>query len=232
MRRSPRAFIAWALAGIAAIVTLRVVYADMQTLHRRAQSLGADVPVLLATRDVPVGAVLARGDLRVVSRPASTVAPDALRNEGDAVGRVVGSAVLHGDAVRGAHLAPAERRGIDGIIPAGRRAVHVVLGDGFRPPLGSVVDVLAAFDAGTDTPASGEAVLAARGALVIAVDTTDAADGSGPGAASGVTLLVAEREAASVASAALAGRVALALGPPEAACCTSQELSAAGSSAP
>jgi len=223
MRRSPRVIAAWAIAVIVAVVTIRIVATDLGTLHRRARDLGRDVSVVLVARDVPMGTVIGTADLRTVERPASTVPADALRDTDAAVGRVAGTTLRRDDVVRDAHLAPPDRTGLDGIVPAGRRAVHVVLGDGFRPPLGAPVDVLAAFDAATG--ARTAATLVARGALVVGVDEADTADGSGPGAASGVTLLVTEPEAASVAYATLTGRVTLALAPPEAACCTSQEAS-------
>jgi Flp pilus assembly protein CpaB len=222
MRRSPRAIVAWILAALVAIATARVVFGDLDALHKRARTLGRDVPVVLATRDIALGTTLARGDLRVVLRPASTVAPDALRDSDGVLGRTVVVPLLRDDDVRESALAPAERTGVDGLIPTGRRAVHVVVADGFRPPIGAVVDVLTALDP-VAAPGAATAGLAARGAVVLAVDGDDAQSGAQGG--SGVTLLVTEGEARTVAYAAANGRLSLALAPPESACCTSSGTS-------
>ena len=214
MRRSPRVLLAWAAALIVMLVTVRVVAADLGSLHRRAHSLGADVPVVLAVRDLPLGTTLAAGDLRTVQRPSTTVSRDALRNPAAAVGHVVAVALLRDDVVGARHLVTAT----DGVVPEGRRAVHVVVKDGFQPPVGSVVDVLATYDPSiaAGTGAAGQATIVARGAAVLALAGAPAgADTTG----SGVTLLVTEAEARSVAYAASIGEIALALAPARAACC-------------
>jgi Flp pilus assembly protein CpaB len=90
--------------------------------------------------------------------------------------------------------------------------VHVALEDGFRPPVGAVVDVLAAFDAAS-SPDRAAATVVASGARVIGVD--DAADSS-TGGGSSVTLLVTQDEVADVAYAGSTGTITLALAPPEA----------------
>ena len=56
MRRSPRVALAWIAAAIIALATAKVTAADVLALHRRARSLGPDVRVVLAARDVPLGA--------------------------------------------------------------------------------------------------------------------------------------------------------------------------------
>ncbi len=219
MHRSPRVLLAWTIVVVVAIVTARVVAVDLATLHRRARTLGPDVHVLLAARDLPLGATLTRSDMHVVVRPAATIPPDAMRDSGDAVGRVVAIDLARDDLVRAVHLAPRARTGLDGIVPMGRRAVHIPVRDGFRPEAGAVVDVLAAFDPTLGVAgAPNTATTVARGARVLAVDD-DVQSGTESG--SGVTLLVTEGEAGAVAYAAGNGSVSIALAPPETACCTS-----------
>jgi pilus assembly protein CpaB len=220
MRRSPRVLLAWAAAIVVLLATVRVVAGDLGSLHRRAQSLGAEVPVVLAARDLPLGSTLGPGDLRTVERPATTVSADALRDPVRAIGRVVAVELLRDDVVGARHLVTA----VNGIVPAGRRAVHVLVKDGFQPPIGSVVDVLATYDpsiaAGSGSP--GQASIVARAARVLALADPARADDSGASAdptGSGVTLLVSENEARSVAFAASVGEVSLALAPVQAACC-------------
>jgi Flp pilus assembly protein CpaB len=222
MHRSPRVVLAWVVALVLALLTARVVGGDLTALHRRAHDLGPDVHVLLAQRDLPLGTTLVASDVRTVTRPASTVPSDALRAINALSGRVLLVARLRDDVLRASDLAPGARSGIDGVIPAGRRALHVVLKDGFRPPVGAVVDVLASADptvAVSGRPlASGTAVTVAEGALVLAVDDPGT---SGAGSGSAVTVLVSSSEAAAVAFAASNSQLSLALAPPEAACCTS-----------
>jgi Flp pilus assembly protein CpaB len=126
--------------------------------------------------------------------------------------------------VRAGDLAPASRTSLDAVIPVGARAVHVLTKDGFRPPVGAVVDVYAAFDpgAGAAPPTALRAARVASAATVLAVDALDESETAGAG---GVTLLVTEGEAAAVAFAASYGQLILALAPPESACCRSPGMS-------
>ena len=99
MRRSPRVLLAWAAAIVVMLVTVRVVAGDLGALHRRASSLGADVTVVLAARDLPLGTTLGAGDVRTVRRPSTTVSTDALRDPAGAAGRIVAVGLLRDDVV-------------------------------------------------------------------------------------------------------------------------------------
>jgi Flp pilus assembly protein CpaB len=208
------------MAAFVALTTVRIVATDLGTLHRRAKALGSDVNVVIATRDLPLGHTITESDLREVARPASTVAHDSVRDRGDAIQHVIVVPLLRDDVVRAGDLAPTSRTSVDAAIPVGARAVHVVTKDGFRPPLGAIVDVYAAFDpdAGAGSPATLRAARVASAATVLGVDALDESESDGAG---GVTLLVTEGEAAAVAFAASYGQLTLALAPPESACCRS-----------
>jgi Flp pilus assembly protein CpaB len=179
---------------------------------------------VLAAHDLAVGATIRADDVRVVRRPAATVGADAVREPAVAVGRLVRVALLRDDVVGARHLVPAA----SDVVPDGTRAVHIVVKDGFRPPPGSVVDVLAAYDPAiaSGTGAPGRASVVARGARVLALasavtsaDPAATGDGSGDTTGAGVTVLVNEDEARAVAYAAAIGQVMLALAPVRAACC-------------
>jgi Flp pilus assembly protein CpaB len=226
MRRSPRVLLAWAAAAIVVLVTMRVVAGDLGALHRRAHALGSEVPVVLAAHDLALGATVRPDDVRVVRRPTSTVGADSVRDPAAVVGRIVAVALLRDDVVGARHLVS----GASGAVPDGRRAVHVVVNDGFQPPVGAVVDVLAAYDPAIATGAvtPGRATVVARGARVLALagtspddDASTAGGGSGSGdtTGAGVTVLVTEDEARAVAYAAAIGEVMLALAPAQTACC-------------
>ncbi len=235
MRRSPRVILAWAAALVVVLVTVRVVAGDLGALQRRARSLGADVPVVLAARDLPLGTTLVATDLYTVRRPATTISADALRDPAGALGRVVAVALLRDDVVGARHLAGGTRAGpkgtgaigIGAIVPKGRRAVHVLVKDGFQPPVGAVVDVLATYDPSLATVSgpAGLAAVVASGAEVLSLAAgapaaaSDAAGTTDTPAGPGVTLLVTEAEARAVAYAATIGVVSLALAPVQAACC-------------
>jgi Flp pilus assembly protein CpaB len=220
MRRSPRVLLAWAAAAVLALTTARVVSGDLAELHRRARDLGKPVTVLIAAHDIPLGATIAPDDLRAVSRHASVVPGDAVHALGAATGRIATVPVLRDGVVTERALAPRTRTGLDAVVPSGHRAIRVVSADGYRPPSGVVVDVLAAFDPTVVLVegASAEAVTVARAALVIARGDGATSDGAEQ---SGVTLLVTEDEARAVAFAATNAELSLALAPPETACCTS-----------
>ncbi len=217
--------LAWAAAVIVMLVTARVVAGDLGALHRRAHDLGPEITVVLAARDLPLGATVVAADLRAVRQPERTVAADAVHDPVAAVGRIVAVALLRDDVVSARHLVA----GINGIVPAGRRAVHVDVKDGFQPPVDAVVDVLATFDpslaAGAGT--AGRASVVASGAQVVALagvtasGTSDAGGSTGTGSSgAGVTLLVTEAEASAVAYAAAIGEVSLALAPVQSTCCS------------
>jgi Flp pilus assembly protein CpaB len=202
------------------LATVRVVSGDLGALHRRARSLGAEVSVVLAARDLPLGTTLRAGDVHTVRRPSRTVSSEALRDPAAAVGRIVAVGLLRDDVVGARHLVAGDGPagngpGINGIVPVGRRAVHVRVPDGFRPPTGSVVDVLATYDPSLDssTGTPRQAAIVARGAQVLALARAAGTDAPADGDGSGVDLLVTEAEALSVAYAASIGDVSLALAP-------------------
>jgi Flp pilus assembly protein CpaB len=210
--------VTWAAAIVVAFVTARVVAADLATLHRRAADLGPERSVVVATRDLPLGATVQRDDLDVVRVYSSLVPRGAVRDLHDALGHTVVVPVLRGATVLTRHLAAARRNGMAGLVPVGKRAVHVVTDDGLRPRRGDVVDVLVSLDPSLVAAQGGGegAITVAKSSRVLDVDDTSRIEGSkGPG----VTLLVTEQEAHAIAFAVANGALMLALAPPEAACC-------------
>ena len=222
MRRSPRVVLAWIATLLVALTTARVVTNDLTSLHNRAKTLGKNVRVLLAVHDLPLGSRIAESDVRAIERPASTVAPDVVNDESVAIGRVLALGVLAGDALRSRHFAPRDAADVSGAIPKGRRVLHISAADGYQPEPGAIVDVLATIDADGLGVMGSEARVVARGSSVVAHDAAPDLE-SGEAITPGVTLLVTEGEARAVAYAAAVGQIALALAPPETACCTSSE---------
>lgn len=225
MRHSPRALATWAAALLIALATAHLVAGDLAALHRAARSLGSPRSVVVAAHDLTLGTTLESSDLRVVRVASERFPGGTLHAESDAVGRVVAVPVLAGAPVLDPALAPADRRGLDGLVPAGHRAVRIPDEASLRPPPGSVLDVLVTIDPDLVAQAGGgdPTVTVAHAALVLASgDGPDGSSGDG-----GVTLLVSEAEATRLAFATAHGVVTLALAPPEDACCTT---SSSGSS--
>jgi Flp pilus assembly protein CpaB len=219
MRRSPRVLLAWFAALVVALTTAQVVGSDLATLHRRASALGPLHTVVVAAHDLALGQTVAEHDVHTESRYANEIPREALTDPRLAVGRVVVVPVLRDAMVFRQHLAAADRSGIDAVVPVGDRAVHVTPKDGFRPPIGTIVDVLAAFDpsAVTVKGAGDAAVVVASGARVLAAGDTP--QGDDHDSEPGVTLLVTDSEARIIAFAAATADLTLAVDPPESACC-------------
>ncbi|MCZ7528082.1 MAG: Flp pilus assembly protein CpaB [Acidimicrobiia bacterium] len=222
LRRSPRAALLWAGAAVVGLATARMAAQDLAALHRQARALGDPREIVVARHDLALGSTVDPEDLAVRRLHASEVPDGALLDPRDAVGRVVAVPVLRGGTVLARHLTPAERSGLDGIVPEGMRAVRVVATDTLRPDRGATVDVLVTLDPSLVGEGVEPTLVAARAALVVQVDAGGAdslsAD-AGPGTRLGVTLLVTTDEATRLAYASANGVLALALTPPEDACC-------------
>ena len=219
LKRSPRALGLWLGATTLAVATGAIVAGDLATLHRRAQEFGPERRVVVARRDLVLGATVTPGDVTTRRVHSSQVPRDVLDDPGLALGRTVRVPVVRDAYVSAANLASNRRSGLDGVLPEGTRAMRVVVEDGLRPPAGSSVDVYATFASdqlGTGATSRDPATIVAAGVPVLATDGGEAAGGqSGVGRTIGVTLLVDEADAAAIAYAVTHGRVVLALVPPE-----------------
>ena len=210
LRRSPRTALAWTAAAVVAVVTATTVVSLLTSLRHQDEAYGAVHPVAVARRDLAVGTRVTAADL--TGRRIRGEAPEAdALTESQAAGRVVRVPLLRGATVTARHLTPTGRDGLGGVVPAGRRAVRLVVEHGLRPAVGDHVDVLATFD--PDTIGDGEpTIVVAPAVTVLAVDTP--ADVSDTVA---VTVLVTPHQSTRLAFAAAAGTISLALAPPESA---------------
>lgn len=196
LRRRPRyrRVLVAALAGVCGAGVASVV----QHAERAAAAWGAQVPVLVATRDIDAGDLLDERNTRVAHLPEILV-PDGALAERPGRRRVVDD-VYAGEVLHRARLAPGARSAVAARLPAGTVAVAVPVETGLVPPLviGDHVDVLVALgaDAARDGP-PGFAL--ATGAPV--VDVTDTA----------VTIAIPDATAPRLAVAFGAGAITLAL---------------------
>jgi Flp pilus assembly protein CpaB len=158
-----------------------------------AERFGPLTPVLVARRDLAVGARLTAEQVVVRERPAGLVPEGAL--SAPPQGLVVAEPVLAGEPVVAARLSPF-------VLPPGARALAVPTGPGrldLRP--GDRVDVLATFDPLIAPPGHEPTEVVARAAVVVDVR------------GQGVTVAVTEAETPGVALALAQATITLALTP-------------------
>jgi len=211
LRRSPRTTIAWAAAAVVAVVTATTVVSLLASLQHQDEAFGALHPLAVARRDLPVGTRVTAADVGARRIRGEAPEADALTAR-EVVGRVVRVPLLRGATITARHVAASRRDGLGGVVPAGRRAVRLVVEHGLRPAVGDVIDVLATFDPQTLGDDGDPTIVVAPAVTVLAVDT---AGDTGDSVA--VTVLVSPHESTRLAFATATGSISLALAPPEAA---------------
>ncbi|MCU1459702.1 MAG: hypothetical protein JWL73_3794 [Actinomycetia bacterium] len=210
--RSPRVILLWLVAAALAVVTALSVAHTLADLHRQRVQLGPPVAVVVARRDLALGAVVRPVDVTTRTAFAHARPADSLPLPGTAIGRTVVVPVLRGQPVTARNLAPRRRTGLDGAIPPGTRAIHLLADNGLHPRAGATVDVIVAFDPTRVAAGTRSVDVVAAGTLVLATDR-----GAPPteGRLGGVTLLVTVDQASRLADAAANGTLMLALAPPD-----------------
>ena len=136
--------VAVATAGVAALGVSQAI----QRMPARKSDMEV-VPVVVATRAIPVGTRLTTDDLKVVAWPAKTQVPGAFSNVPAVVDRGVVAPIGLNEPVTATRVAgPEAGAGLPPIIPPGMRAISVRVNEvigvaGFVLP-GTRVDVLVA----------------------------------------------------------------------------------------
>lgn len=87
----------WFAAGLAGVTVLSVV-------RVLAPAEPPTVPVVVATREVTAGSILADSDVHVVALPASAVPPTAKRSESEVLGHTVTGPVGAGEVITATRL--------------------------------------------------------------------------------------------------------------------------------
>ena len=193
LRRLRRSIAArWLLVAVAAgAVAVEASHITAQAEAER-DAWGTPVTVAVAARDVDGGEVIRAADVRVEQRPAAVVPDGAV--PAPPVGQVATAALVAGEVVVAARVAPAGLSPVAALVPDGWRAVAVPTSSSGlgapAPPLavGDRVDLLA-----PHTVAEGAVVVAVdEGAVTVAVPAGDVDD-------------VAEATSAAVVTIALVG---------------------------
>jgi pilus assembly protein CpaB len=166
---SVRQFIILALALVAAVAAILVIRSNSGGGAAEAEQVAAPVPgqnVLVATRDLPQGALLASADFEwrnyadnivADSFVTETATPDALTS---LIGNVTRRAIAAGEPIQNtAIIAPGEGGVMAAQVPVGYRAVAVEISDasavgGFIQP-NDRVDVILTTTTSIETPGGG-----------------------------------------------------------------------------
>lgn len=214
MNRGIRAIIVLVIALITAGVATWAVYQGIQRIPVREVEV-AGQPVVVAARTLPVGALIAAGDVKVANWPAKSIVAGGFAKGEDVIGRGLLMEVAENEPITDRKLASRESgAGLPPTIPVGMRAVSVKVDDvvgvaGFVVP-GSRVDVVATVSAGSDTTTR----TVVSNLKVIAAGTRyeqqEAGDAK-PIPTTVVTLVATPDDAERVALASLDGRIILVL---------------------
>ena len=161
----------------ATVLALGVVCALASLAPKRA----ATTPIVTASRDLPAGAVLTPGDLRVVSVPVADVPSGTVADVPALLGRQLTGAVRRGEPLTDVRLDSGPlRRPASGLVSAPVRLADSQAAQLLRP--GMRIDVLAASTATDAAPAAASVVAANVTVVAIPVagpTSSDAANGSG-----------------------------------------------------
>jgi len=214
MNRSTRAVVVLVIALIVAGAATYVVYRGVQQMPVREVEIPSQ-PVVVAAKGLPVGALIAAGDVKLVDWPSKSLVAGGFAKAEDVVGRGLLTDVTENEPLTESRLASRESgAGLTPTIPLGMRALSVKVNEvvgvaGFVVP-GTRVDILATVsqrdDTTTRTVVSNLQVLASG----TRYDQKELKDGK-PIPTTVVTLLATPEDAERVALASADGKIVLVL---------------------
>ena len=214
MNRGTRAVVVLVIAVIVAGVATYAVYLGVQRMPVREVEM-ASQPVVVAAKGLPVGALVAAGDVKLVDWPSKSLVAGGFAKAEDVVGRGLLADVLENEPITENRLASRESgAGLTPTIPLGMRALSVKVNEvigvaGFVVP-GTRVDILATVsqkdDTATRTVVSNLQVLASG----TRYDQKELKDGK-PIPTTVVTLLATPEDAERVTLASADGKIVLVL---------------------
>ena len=202
-------FVAVALAVAAAVLTALYV----ANYKRTVQSGEENVPVVVATQDIPAGTsgaeASAQGLLETRQVPRRSVVPGAVAAPGDIQDKVATAATFAGEQVTASRFRPATEGGIRGQLTGNMRAVQVA-GDKNQTLAGTLragdhVDLVASLrysvkDIAPDGALAGDkdriaSRVVLRDLLVLKAPSTNGETGVGPNSDNPVQLAVTDSQA-------------------------------------
>jgi len=217
MRRKRRKWMALVLALVSggAAGYLALGYMN-RPLSPRSASANAMSHIVVASRDLPLGTVIAPGDVKQIEWPSLTVPPGYAASEEDVIGRGLITPVSANEPLMTAKLADKEAGGgLPIVIPEGMRAVSVKVDEvigvaGFVLP-GTRVDVLVTLTPGADRDEAATRVILQNVQALASGQTIQRNANGEPQTATVITLLVTPEQAEKLTLAATEGHIQLAL---------------------
>lgn len=211
----------WGIVAIlAATATAIAVYSYLSWLRSQVPIAGKLVPMVVASRDLSPGTLIAADMVRVVDHPENYLPSGALLSLDSVVGKVVSSFVFEGDPITARRIA--DKGGLSAALPKGMRAYSLVVtsGLGVIPRPGDRVDVIVTFPREVLGEATSMTVLRSREVASVGVGAGESGEvasrlGIAAPGQSGVeiTLYVTGDEAQRLAMAESLGRVTVVLAP-------------------
>jgi pilus assembly protein CpaB len=221
-------------AAVAAVAAVLLASGYLSRRESELLRVSEPVSVVVAKRDVASGETLGRASLALKMIPRRFVEADAITDMASASGRIALVPIRVGSQITAsAARIPSAVGGLAGQVPMGRRAYSLGLkgsktaGGLIRP--GNSVDVIAAFDIGSEGRGRRTTITVVQDAPVLAVDRrmvgtpVDKGDGEKGGMFGAVrrpkadeltvTLAVSPSDAQKLALAESAGSISLALRP-------------------
>ena len=187
-----------------------------QPLTPRSAEANAMSHIVVAARDLPVGTVLAPGDVKRIEWPSLTVPPGYAASEDEVMGRGVITPVSANEPFMTAKLADKEAGGgLPIVIPEGMRAVSVKVDEvigvaGFVLP-GTRVDVLVTMTTSAANDEAATRVILQNVQALAAGQTIQKNANGEPQTSTVITLLVTPEQAEKLTLAATEGQIQLAL---------------------
>lgn len=208
------------ILALAIISGLAAGYSALRYLGDRSASTSSDAgpretqPVVLASRDLPLGTILTEEDMLVVQWPAENLPVGFASSPQELVGRSLVANVQTNEVILAGKLAEAGLLGLIPLIPQGMRALSVRVNDvigvaGFVTPQTRVDVILIMTPPGSREPAS-KVILQNIQALASGQQIQESEDGS-PISVTVVTVLVTPEQAERLALAAQEGQIQMAL---------------------
>jgi pilus assembly protein CpaB len=204
------------IGGLALAIGLLVSFSVYNRLRNLAGSGNERaVRVVVATRDIAVGAKLDTPDVATITIPESAVPPGAFSEPAKVLGRGAVLPMGKGEFILSSKLAALNAgAGLPSLIPPGMRAVSVRVNDvvsvaGFVQP-GTRVDVLATGNQGNGNDRQTTTVLENVAVIAVGKNLDRNAPTDAPAAAV-ITLLVSPDDAQKLALVSQEGRIQLSL---------------------
>ncbi len=203
------------LAGVAAILASMIVYSTLKKKDEEmAKALAGTTPIVVAAHDIPVGAKIDPGAIKMVRWPRDGLPAGAITDSGSVIGNIARSEFVDNEPIVASRLVSSDKSSgvLPLMIPGDMRAMAVPVDEvsdiaGFILPY-TKVDVLLSLT-GSDKEAGRSKIILQDVPVLAVAQTVEHKDSPQPERV--VTLLVSPDQAEALAVATTQGKLHLAL---------------------